>query len=63
MNVQWVENLWTPFHEAMKLQIDVRSSDTRNVMQALLRSQSLILAGVNVYKNIFRSNATAPTAH
>eukprot|EP00972_Heterocapsa_arctica_P035041 5159837-Heterocapsa_arctica.AAC.1 len=47
----------------MKLQIDVRAADCRAVMSALLQSEELMLANVHVYKNVFRSSATAPSAH
>eukprot|EP00972_Heterocapsa_arctica_P027042 3977858-Heterocapsa_arctica.AAC.1 len=51
LDIQWVERLWTPFNESLKLQIDVRSTDCRHVMSALLHSDALLLADAHVYKN------------
>eukprot|EP00972_Heterocapsa_arctica_P093222 13752928-Heterocapsa_arctica.AAC.1 len=63
LDIHWVERLWTPFNESLKLQIDVRTVDCRHVTSALLRSEALLLYEAYVYKNVFRSNATSPRAH
>eukprot|EP00972_Heterocapsa_arctica_P062533 9220098-Heterocapsa_arctica.AAC.1 len=44
MPIQWLDDLWTHFDEALKLQIDVCSNDCRRVMTAPLQSQDLTVA-------------------
>eukprot|EP00972_Heterocapsa_arctica_P072829 10753396-Heterocapsa_arctica.AAC.1 len=40
IDAQWIDHLWTTFLECLKLQIDVRSDQCRNVMNALMRSDA-----------------------